>query len=123
MKKKLIIAVVIIGVISTPVIWSIYNYYNPSTILIAVPNDYCGKLIIKEDIQEGRRLNAAALENYGDYVYELSEIDKGTAFVENITFLLNCERIIASKMSIAALGLKVLSKNEDERYIIVEILN
>ena len=118
MRKILLISLVLCLIVISGIF---YAYRSPTSILIVVPNGYRGKLIIEQNTLEGRLPMSSALENYGDYVYEFSEVYDGSVFVQDIDPIMNAIEIYASEINVTPVGLKVLSRNKEEESLAVEI--
>jgi len=119
MRKNLLISLVLCLIALSGIL---YVYRSPTSILIIVPNDYRGKLIIKQNVLEGGLPESSALENYGDYVYEFAEVHNETVFVRDISPVINATEVFASEMNVTPVKLKVLSSNKEEDHMTVEIL-
>ena len=105
------------------VIISVCLYFNRSSVevLLVVPDQYRGELAIKQDAANGRQLDSAALENFGDYVYEFQEVTNGIVYVKNISHIRTANKINVSEMSVAPLNSKVISRNKDT--VIIDVLD
>ena len=117
MKKiAILLFVLLLGIL----FFKIFLQPTPSVLLV-VPNNFTGKLIVKES-NEGKSPQGAALENYNDYVYEFENIEDSIVFVKNILPILKATEIGASKINISPLKVTIISKNSASKSVVVTIL-
>lgn len=76
------IKLLVLSTLVVIIIGGLYINRSPSEVLIAIPDEYRGKLTIKQDAQKGKLPDVRALENFGDYVYEFPQIENGIVYVK-----------------------------------------
>ncbi len=72
----------------------------PDNVLIVIPDSYTGTFVIREDKHHGRLPNGAALENYGDWYWEFSEIED-IIYVKDIGPFMHATNISAGWASVS----------------------